>query len=201
MNIPSCQQCLSLMVNHQMPAHIQEHSRKVARIAVGLGRCLNHQGIGLNVELLEAGGLLHDIAKAHCLRTGENHALVGGRMVRQMGYPRVARIVEDHVNIAASDLQLPVNESVLVNYADKRVKHTEVVSLQERFGDLVERYGVTIQRRARLTQYLSLFARLEDVIFSDLRIQPHEIVAWVDTSPWAAEAVPAIVGRYSSDGV
>lgn len=201
MNIPSCQQCLSLMANHQMPAHIQEHSRKVAGIAVGLGRSLNHQGAGLNMELLEAGGLLHDIAKMHCLHTGENHGLVGGRMVRQMGYPQVARIVEDHVNIAASDLQFPMTESLLVNYADKRVKHTEVVSLEERFGDLVQRYGVTIQRRARLTQHLSLIVRLEDMIFADLGIQPHDIVVWVNATPRAANSVPAVVGKYSSDGV
>jgi len=117
------------------------------------------------------------------LRTGENHGLVGGHMVRQMGYPRVAHIVEDHVNIAASDLQFPVTESLVVNYADKRVKHTEVVSLEERFGDLVERYGVTTQRRTRLVQHLSLFARLEDIIFADLEIQPTDIVVWDRSMP------------------
>lgn len=178
MNIPSSQQCLSVMVNHEMPAHIQEHSHQVARIAVGLGRCLNRQGAGLNMELLEAGGLLHDIAKVHCFRTGENHGLVGGNMVRQMGYPQVADIVEDHVRIAVSDLQHPVTESLVVNYADKRVKHTEVVTLEERFGDLVERYAVTIKRRDFLNQFLALMLRVEDMIFSDLEIQPADIAGW-----------------------
>ena len=183
MNIPSSQQCLSLMVNHEMPAHIQEHSHQVARIALGLGRCLNRQGAGLNMELLGAGGLLHDIAKVHCLRTGENHGLVGGRMVRQIGYPQVAHIVEDHVRIAVSDLQHPVTESLVVNYADKRVKHTEVVSLEERFGDLVERYAVTIERRDFLNQFLSLMLRVEDMIFADLEIQPADIARWTRAMP------------------
>lgn len=194
MMIPSRQQCLSLMATHQMPVHIRAHSRYVAGIAVGLSKTLNRHGAGLNMELVEAGGLLHDIAKAHCLRTGESHALIGGQMVRRMGYPQVASIVEDHVNIADSDLQSPLTESLLVNYADKRVKHTEVVSLEERFGDLVERYGVTSQRRVRLNQYLSLFARLEEMIFAGLDIQPHDVVVWAEVIAQPADPVFALAG-------
>jgi uncharacterized protein len=195
MIIPTRQQCLSFLTSSQMPAHIQEHSHKVAEIAVGLGRYLNRLGAGLALSLVDAGGLLHDIAKMRCLRTGGNHGVVGGQMVRQLGYPQVARIVEDHVSIEATDLQFPVTESLLVNYADKRVKHTEVVSLGERFGDLVERYGVTNERKARLTHVLSLFMRLEDKIFDGLEIRPNDILTWANGMAPTVDgltAVPAI---------
>lgn len=179
MIIPSRQQCLMFMDNHRMPAHIQEHSQKVAEIAIGLGMHLNRQRGGLAISLLEAGGLLHDIAKARCLRTGENHAVIGGQMVRQMGYPRVASIVEEHVVIAPGDLEGPVSESLLVNYADKRVKHTEVVTLEERFGDLADRYGHTAEGKARMAKNLSLFVHLEEKIFVGLKIQPEDVLTWV----------------------
>ncbi len=178
MMVPSRKQCLMLMDNHKMPLHIQEHSQQVAGIAIALGRHLSRCGVKLDVPLLEAGGLLHDIAKARCLRTGENHAVVGGQMVREMGYPRVASIVEEHVTISVGDLAGPVSESLLVNYADKRVKHTEVVSLHERFGDLADRYAHTAERRARLAQNLSLFMSLEEKIFANLGIQPNTVLAW-----------------------
>jgi uncharacterized protein len=178
MIVPSRKQCLMLMDSHRMPAHIQEHSLSVAQIAVGLGVHSNSRGAGLALSLLEAGALLHDIAKSRCLHTGENHAVIGGQMVRQQGYPHVARIVEEHVSIAPGDLAGPVNESLLVNYADKRVKHTEVVTLEDRFGDLAERYGDTAERKARLAKNLSLFMELEAKIFAGLRIQPQDILGW-----------------------
>lgn len=195
MIIPTRQQCLSFMTDSQMPMHIQEHSHKVAEIAVGLGRYLNRLGAGLALSLVDAGGLLHDIAKMHCLHTGGNHGVVGGQMVRQLGYSHVARIVEDHVSIEATVLQFPITESLLVNYADKRVKHTEVVSLGERFGDLVERYGVTNERKARLSHILSLFIRLENKIFDGLDIQPNDILTWANGMAPPLDrlaAVPAI---------
>ncbi len=201
MIIPTRQQCLSFMTSSQMPAHIQEHSHKVAEIAVGLGRYLNRLGAGLALSLVDAGGLLHDIAKMHCLRTGGNHGVIGGQMVRQLGYPQVARIVEDHVSIVATDLQQPVTESLLVNYADKRVKHTEVVSLGERFGDLVERYGVTNERKARMTHVLSLFMRLEGKIFAGLEIQPDDILTWANGMAPTVDGLAAgpVIGAASTE--
>lgn len=178
MIVPSRQQCLWFMANHLMPVHIREHSRKVAEIAIGLGIYLNRRGTGLALALLQAGGLLHDIAKARCVRTGENHAVIGGEMVRQLGYPLVANIVEEHVSIAAGDLDGPVSEALLVNYADKRVKHTEIVTLEERFGDLADRYGDTAERKARLMKNLSLFMHLEEKIFAGLPIQPQDVLTW-----------------------
>jgi uncharacterized protein len=201
MIVPSRQQCLWFMDNYRMPAHIQEHSRKVAEIAIGLGIYLNRQGAGLAIALLQAGGLLHDIAKARCVRTGENHAVIGGQMVRQLGYPLVASIVEEHVSIAACDLEGPLSETLLVNYADKRVKHSEIVTLEERFGDLADRYGDTPQRKARLTKNLSLFMHLEEMIFADLAIQPTDVLTWAKGIDLSASGVFGMTGPLLGDQV
>jgi uncharacterized protein len=176
MLIPTREQCLRLMEKKRMPAHIQQHSFKVAQIAVYLGVQLNLQGARLKLPLLEAGGLLHDIAKEHCLRTGENHAAVGGAMVSELGYPSLAPIVEQHISIDPADLDRPFREALIVNYADKRVKHAEVVSLEQRFGDLTERYGHTEERKARIQRNLDLFLQLESKIFGGLSFRPDQVM-------------------------
>jgi hypothetical protein len=64
---------------------------------------------------------------------------------------------------------------LLVNYADKRVKHDQVVTLEERFWDLADRYGHTLERKSRLQENLDLYLRLENRIFEDLNIQPPDL--------------------------
>ena len=53
----------------------------------------------------------------------------------------------------------------LVAYADKRVRHSEVVTLQERFDDLLERYGVSPEHVARISGYLEHTRAVERAIF------------------------------------
>ena len=52
-----------------------------------------------------------------------------------------------------------------IAYADKRVRHTEFVSLDERFDDLMERYGIDDERKARITGYLTRAKAIEKAIF------------------------------------
>jgi uncharacterized protein len=163
------------MKKNCMPTHIQRHSFIVANIALVVGGELHARGIRLNLDLLLAGGLLHDIAKAHCLNTGQNHAVVGGEMVREMGYPLLAEIVESHIAIHPTDLEFPFSESLLVNYADKRVKHDQVVTLEDRFGDLADRYGHTPERKTRLQKNLDLYLQLENRLFENLSLQPPDL--------------------------
>jgi len=51
--------------------------------------------------------------------------------------------VEQHVIIGNIDLRGPLEEREIVFYADKRVMHDRIVSIDERLRDLVDRYGHT----------------------------------------------------------
>ncbi len=175
MSIPTRSQCLRLLNQTGMPPHIQEHSILVAEIALYLGRLLNQNSIRLNIELLEAGALLHDIAKARSLATGENHAELGARMVHDLGYGRLAPIVQEHVHLDSTRADGPVTESLLVNYSDKRVKHDRIVTLEERFLDLIDRYAKTEEHRARMRERLDLYFILERNIFYHLAIGPTQM--------------------------
>ena len=172
MEIPSRTDCFSLMERVGMPRHIRFHSMLVAEIAVFLGALLNDRSTSLDLQLLEAGGLLHDIAKPRSIATGEKHEELGAVMLRGWGYPSVAEIVREHVAMDQGRAMGPVTESILVNYADKRVRHSEIVTIQERFLDLIERYARSREQAAFLEKRMGLYFSLEERIFEHLPVSP-----------------------------
>jgi uncharacterized protein len=175
-DIPTRQECLSLMAEFSMLPHIREHSLVVAEVAAWLGLELQAAGFPLNLPLIEAGALLHDLGKTPCLGTGMNHALWGAERLRDAGFPRVAEVVAEHIilNPAPPDPR-PLREAEVVHYADKRVLHTRVVTLAARFADLRERYARTEEARRRLA-VLELEAQaLEARIFARLPYHPYDL--------------------------
>lgn len=149
--LPSREECLRLMARYDMLPNIREHSLLVAEVALWLGRALIDAGLPLHLPLIETGALLHDLGKTPCLGTAANHAEWGAQALAAEGYPEVAQVVREHVRL---DDNLrdgrPLREAEVVNYADKRVLHTRVVTLAERFDDLKERYGKTRPALARI---------------------------------------------------
>jgi hypothetical protein len=99
---------------------------------------------------------------------------MGRQMLLEMGYPEVARIVGAHVDLDP-DLPDSVNEATVVNYADKRAQHDRVVSLEERFRDLMVRYGKTPERQTRIHEMARKMKRLEKQIFSSLSFSPEDL--------------------------
>ena len=137
--IPNRNTCLKMMDSYQMLPHIKNHSIRVADVALLISRELNKNGSNFNLDIIEAAALLHDITKTRSLETGENHSISGGNLLRELGHQRIAEIVEQHV--LPDKIEGAVSEEEVVCYADKRVLHDKVVSLEERFDYLVERYG------------------------------------------------------------
>ena len=101
--------------------------------------------------------MLHDIAKTECLKTQNKHTLVGADFLKARGYPEVAEIIAQHVNL---NKKYPQNHQVteieIVHYADKRVLHEEIVEfiLETRFQYLQERYGRSPEDRWRIAALL-----------------------------------------------
>jgi putative nucleotidyltransferase with HDIG domain len=165
------------MTAHGMLPHIREHSFMVMQVARRLGQALSTAAVPLNLPLIEAGALLHDLGKTPCLGTGENHAEWGAVILEAAGYPEVAQIVREHVILASTpEAPRPLREAEVVNYADKRVLHTRVVTLEARFADLTERYGRTPQARERLAALLARTLVLENRLFASLSLTPGDLL-------------------------
>ncbi len=175
--VPSRRQCLGLMEEHGMLSHIREHSLLVTEVAMHLGTALAEAGFPLHLGLIEAGALLHDLGKTPCLDKPLNHAEWGAEVVLRAGYPEVAQVVREHVALQ-TDGHAPgvIREAEVVNYADKRVLHTQVVTLAERFADLKARYGRTEEALKRICALEEKARRLEDKLFAPLAFGPLDLL-------------------------
>jgi putative nucleotidyltransferase with HDIG domain len=174
---PSVTTCRRLLAAHQVPAHIRGHSGQVARVARSVAEALGERGEPVDVGLVEAAALLHDIAKAPCLESRLDHAAEGGRVLRELGLPAVAAVVERHVYLGEWDPFGPVTAAELVNYADKRVLYVGVVSLAERFEDLIVRYSRgQVDLEGRIRSNWATMEAVERKIFSRLPFAPADVL-------------------------
>jgi CTP:molybdopterin cytidylyltransferase MocA/HD superfamily phosphohydrolase YqeK len=126
--IPAADECEKLMkktFGADMP--LMEHCRKVSKLAVFLAKKLKESGLRLDPDLIEAASLLHDLAKGR-----PNHAAEGARILDQMGYHEIARIVGAHMDITIAD-EKPVEAAEILYLADKMTSRNRYVTLRERF--------------------------------------------------------------------
>lgn len=174
--IPTREECLRLMGDFGMLENIMAHSIEVAKVALFISTELNKRGQGISLDLVEAASLLHDLTKTECLKTKEDHAKTGSQLLRGMGYERVGEVVAQHIWLGKEADPLTISEEEIVNYADKRVMHDRIVSLEERFNDLKDRYG----RDQKAIDYLDRMEReiygIEDKIFFILQIDPNDLL-------------------------
>jgi putative nucleotidyltransferase with HDIG domain len=170
---PNRTTCLQMMDNYDMLPNIKDHSILVADLAIIIGRQLNKNGSELDLDLIEAAALLHDITKTKSIKTGENHCKSGGKLLRNLGYQRISEIVEQHV--LPDKIEGDVSEEEVVCYADKRILHDKIVSLDERFEYLLERYGkneksVDLINKTRLKLLIIEKRIIENSTFSEFDI-------------------------------
>jgi putative nucleotidyltransferase with HDIG domain len=160
-----------------MLSNIREHSFAVMQVAQFLGDALLHAGFDLSLPLVTTGALLHDLGKTACLGTLNNHAEYGAGILEELGYPHVAQVVREHVHLNGDiGATKGLREAEVVNYADKRVLHDEVVTLQTRFADLKVRYGRTPEALARIQATQVKSQTLEEKLFAPLALAPSELL-------------------------
>jgi hypothetical protein len=175
MGIPGEEECLALLHKYKTPQHIIFHSQKVWEVGRLLGEALLRRNHNLDMDLLRASCLLHDIGKYPCILSGERfHDILGEKMLISEGYESVARIVVQHV-VLRTGAEAPVAEEHVLFYSDKRVVHDELVSLEDRFAYLKETYGKTPAAIDRLAIMKEDTLKLEKKIFLLLDFEPADV--------------------------
>jgi len=174
-SIPTREECLKLMDQYGVLENIVIHSIEVAKVALFLSHELNKKGQGIDLLLVEAASLLHDLTKTECLKTKEDHAWKGSQLLKEMGYERVGEVVAQHVWLSHEGDSDSVSEEEVVNYADKRVMHDRIVSLEERFNDLKDRYGKDDKAMEYFGRIEKAIYEIENKIFSILDIKPNDL--------------------------
>ncbi len=180
-HIPSIEKCYALMDRYAMLPNITAHSILVMDVALAITDNVK-SGVVINRDLVIAAALLHDITKTRSLETKERHAATGGQLLRELGFTPVAEIVEQHVQIGTIDPRGLLEEREIVYYADKRVMHDEIVTIEERLHDLVDRYGVTAEISRTILENKGLILAIERKIAGFMRVDLEQAIEGLRSS-------------------
>ena len=147
--IPSKQECISILTKNKTPSNVIGHCKSVCKVAEEVADKLIGNGIKVNKDLVIASALLHDIE-----RHKKDHINEGAKLLKEMGFPEIAVIIKKHslYLIEENDVQPKTIEEKIVFYADKRAKGSKIVSLEERFEDLKERYKMDFIKEIEFTK-------------------------------------------------
>ena len=146
-------------------------------MAATLAQRAADRGFAVHVPEVRAGGLLHDIAKTYCVKHGGSHAQVGAAWtVAETGNYAIAQGVMMHVWWPWALPQGPEICSLpfFVIYADKRIRHDSCVTLEERYDDLLERYGRTGPARESIGVAYKQGKNIESALEAQLGWTLHE---------------------------
>lgn len=142
--------------------NVIEHCKEVASLAIEIAEKAKAAGQNVNLELVEAGALLHDLGR--CRTHGISHAVEGFRLATSKGIePEVAEIIKRHIGAGisreeAKELGLPEDdyfprslEEKIVAHADNLIKGTKRITIQEEL-ELMSKKNVSehIVQRAKM---------------------------------------------------
>lgn len=174
--IPTAEDCFEIMEKYGMLDHIRDHSVMVEKVANIIAREIKERGFHISMEKVTAGALMHDIGKTLCLNSNQDHAAKGSEICIQNGFGEIAEIVEEHIRLKSFNPAQEINEKEIIYYADKRVNHDRIVSLEERLEYLLARYAENRMDLAELIKDNFLICReVEKKLFDKLDLRPEDI--------------------------
>lgn len=172
MNVERIKDCLELLEKYKVPQNVVEHSLKVHEVAMYLVEKFKNAGIHVNWRFVSDAALLHDIDKHKTLDDMDRHGLESERILLSEGFPKeVATCArKHHLGEILKEKPFDSWEEKIVYYADKRVVHDKVVSLDERFAYLRKRYGHINENALKTIDECEVKVKeLENEIFSEIK--------------------------------
>lgn len=139
--LPSREQANLLLRKYKCPPEVIRHCEAVAQLATETALQLEERGIKINVELVEAGALLHDLgrSKSHTV----DHVVEGAKIAQSEGLPKdLVDVIKRHLGggITAQeaagfgwpkDVYAPETlEEKVVSYADKLIDNSKRVPIE-----------------------------------------------------------------------
>ena len=138
MATPTREECLKILKENNVPDNIIAHSRQVCGVALKIAGLLEKRRIKVDKGLVAAGALLHDVKKA----SQDDHVAEGFKLLKSLGFGEVAEVIKKHglYNLDKEEFVPKTWEEKIVFYADKRAKGDRIVSVDERFEYIKQRY-------------------------------------------------------------
>ncbi|MFA5829727.1 MAG: HD domain-containing protein [Candidatus Gracilibacteria bacterium] len=159
-----------IIKEYRVPFHILKHMKKVAAVALFLGKKLKDEGAEIDLIFLRQAALLHDFVKiadfpkinldyfeekpsAEDLKVWQNiidqwhsikHCYAAFEILKAKNEIALGTIIKKHRFISlidpVADERPNTLEEKILYYADKRVRHDQIVTITERLEDGQKRY-------------------------------------------------------------
>jgi uncharacterized protein len=139
--LPSREQATQILLKNNCPPQVISHCTAVTNLALEIAAKLKANGIQVDLELVEAGAMLHDLGRSRTHNV--DHSLIGAQIAEIIGLPPpVVNIIKRHVGAGITadeaewlgwpkDIYVPQTlEEKVVCYADKRIDHDKVVPIE-----------------------------------------------------------------------
>jgi uncharacterized protein len=158
--LPSREQAEQILKQNHCPPQVLNHCLAVTDLAVEIASDLQRKGQKIDLRLVEAGGMLHDLGrtKSHSV----DHGVVGGEIAQALGLPEsVVKIIKRHVGAGITaeeakwlgwpnDVYVPESlEEKVVCYADKLIDHDQRVPIEMEIKRLEEQNFPQAAERVR----------------------------------------------------
>lgn len=164
---PNRKECYSILELYNTPNKIINHCVEVARVALNILEILNKRGYNLNASALEAAALLHDIA-----RREKDHAKVGEKILKDLGYEQVGNIISTHMDIQV-DEDKGITENEILYLADKLVKEDKVELLEVKITEYLKKYSDNCHALEKITKRFAeaqkIITKIENVLGEKLK--------------------------------
>lgn len=199
--LPTREECEQFFEQYYTPHHIREHMRQVNRVAVWIARQLIAHGENVILNLVDRASLLHDTIRVtdwpqlsleyfttpptpEEMRVWESqrkkypqemsHSLVNFEIFKD-DYPEMAQVIKMHSLGNAPSLH--TWEEKIVHYADRRVAHTSIVTVQQRLDEGYARYSkITDRALERDPIIIQATLKIEKEIFSIIGVDPDALL-------------------------
>ena len=174
MAVPNAEEARRILAARRLPDGVVTHSEGVARVAREAARLLQSAGIPLDLGLVEAAALLHDIDKLETRAGRGIHGAAGAATLEAMGFAELAPPVASHpLSALLDDARFPRGwPSVVISVADKHVAQ-DFLTVDQRLEDMALRYPAF---RAEIDAARRPAHRLEAELADAIGMPPADLV-------------------------
>ena len=159
----SREECFTLLENYHTPAHVIRHCVKVTDTALRIAEALNQEGYQLDLGLIQAAGLIHDIA-----RVEEKHWEVGAEIASKAGYDDEAEIIRQHMTYNCDPNKDEITELDIICLSDRMVKEDQYVGLENRMQYILDKFKGNQEATERINNRIKdnriLIRKIEGII-------------------------------------
>lgn len=163
--LPNDRECSEIIKRCNVSENTILHMKAVAEVAFKIGQALEDCGEELDLELLYAAALLHDIK-----RDNKNHAKVAHDFLKKLGYKKISDIVLEHMDII-NIFDGRVSEKEILYLADKLVKDNKVVGICCRFEEAFKNSDIEVIKEVnvRFNNAIKIMNKVEKITGNTLQ--------------------------------